>query len=136
MKRSLERLREWRRRSVRAREDRLREAGRKFRRIGSNPKRIQKLRAEQFGTDGYREHIISQPCVVCNWWPVDPAHVLGTRGARHGPEGLAPLCRRHHRAFDSSMTDERIMAVHGFLREEVREWARASWRAWTKRGGS
>lgn len=92
--------------------------------------RAKKRRARQFGNDGYREEILRTPCLVRGTLPVDPAHVLGTRGAGHGPDGLAPLSREIHRAFDSSMTDERLWEVYGFTRETIREWARARRQAW------
>lgn len=99
-----------------------------------NRARLKKLRAQQFGIDGYRETVLSIPCLVRGTLPVDPAHVLGTRGAGAGPEGLAPLSREIHDAFDSSMTDERLLAVHGFTREPIREWARRHRAQWERRG--
>lgn len=95
-----------------------------------NHARVKRLREEQFGDDGYREHILSLRCLVTGRRPVDPAHVLGTRGAGAGPEGLAPLSREIHDAFDSSMTEKRLMEVHGFTREPIREWARAHRAEW------
>lgn len=92
-----------------------------------------RLRAFQFGTDGKREWILRHPSVLSGQWPVDPAHVLGTRGAGHGAEGLCPLTRAEHRDFDGSMTDERFRRRHGHGREWVREAARQlerEWQAW------
>ena len=96
-----------------------------------NPKRIKKLRAKQFGTDGYREHILGLRCVVTGAWPVDPAHVLGRRSTGHGPEGLAPLVRRVHDAFDN-IGEARFAELYGVTKEWIRDWARkhrAEWEA-------
>lgn len=65
-----------------------------------NRKRIKKLRAKQFGPK--REWIVTLPCVVTGRMPVDPAHVLGTRGAGAGSEGLCPLTREVHQDFDEA----------------------------------
>ena len=99
----------------------------------ANPVRIRRLRARQFGTDGKREWIISLPSALTGRaGPCDPAHVLGTRGAGAGPEGLAPLRREEHTDFDGSMTDERFRArYNGRSRQDVRDAARrldAEWK--------
>lgn len=100
-----------------------------------NRERRKRLREEQFGADGYREKILRTPCLVTSTLPVDPAHVLGTRATGAGPEGLAPLSREIHRAFDSSMTDERLQEVYGFTREPIREWARRNRAQWEAKHG-
>lgn len=97
-----------------------------------NRERIKKLRAEQFGTDGYREDIISLPCLVCARSPVDPAHVLKTRAAGGGPDGLAPLCRIHHTAFDS-MGGERFEELYRVSKADIRAWARSHRESWEAR---
>lgn len=100
-----------------------------------NEKRLKRLRAKQFGTDGKREWILSLPSIVSNerGWegnPIDPCHVLGTRGAGHGPEGMAPMLRSEHIDFDGSMTDERFEEKYGISREVIREKTRALHEEW------
>ena len=97
-----------------------------------NPKRIKRLRAQQFGTDGYREHILGLRCIVTGEWPVDPAHVLGRRSTGHGPEGLAPLVRRVHDAFDN-IGEDRFPELYGFTKEWIRDWARKHRAEWESR---
>lgn len=96
-----------------------------------NPERLARLQVEQFGADGYKEHIKSLPCLVCGSWPVDPAHVLRTRAAGGGPDGMAPLCREHHTAFDS-LGEERFEQLLRISKADIRAWAkdeRAEWEA-------
>lgn len=97
-----------------------------------NRKRLAKLRAKQFGEDGKREFVLSHNCPVTGalhhprmtgLYQVDPCHVGKTRGAGGGPEMMAPLRRDVHRAFDSSMTDERFEARYGMSRDAIRQFA-------------
>ena len=99
----------------------------------TNRKRRAKLRSQQFGDDGKREFVLSHNCPVTgalhhpkedSLFQVDPCHVGGTRGAGHGPEMMAPLRRDVHRAFDSSMTDERFAERYGMTRDAIRAFAR------------
>lgn len=94
-----------------------------------NRERRAKLRAEQFGTDGYREHVIASPCLVTGTLPVDPAHVLKSRGAGGGPEHMGPLCRAVHRDFDD-MGEARFRARWGVTKEEVRDRCRVFRARW------
>jgi hypothetical protein len=102
-----------------------------------NPERERRRRAEQFDDtgepDSYYEHITSMTCLVTGWSPVDPAHVLGTRGAGHGPEGMAPLHRKVHRDFDDGLlSDEAFQREWNVSRADIRAWAiqhRAEWDA-------
>jgi len=109
--------------------------------LKANPERLKRLRAGQFGVDGKREWIMGLPSALtdCQGWegdPIDPAHVDGTRGAGAGPEGMAPLRRSEHQAFDSSMTDERFIVRYGRSREYVRHRARELERAWQQTRGA
>lgn len=46
------------------------------------------------------------PCVVCAESPCDPAHVIPrSMGSGDHPLDVVPLCRRHHRAYDSESLD-------------------------------
>ena len=95
-----------------------------------NLARLARLRASGFGTDGKREWIMGMPCIATGRRPTDPAHVLGTRGAGHGPEGLAPLARDVHTDFDGSMTNQRFAQRHGCTREWIRQQARRLEKEW------
>ena len=93
-----------------------------------NPKRLKRLRAEQFGKDGKREWILGLSSVVSGkrGWagnPMTPAHVGGTRAAGAGPEMVAPLLWTEHIDFDSTMRDERFEARYGISRLKIRELA-------------
>ena len=93
-----------------------------------NRKRLKRLRAKQFGTDGKREWILGLSSVVSgkrgwNGNPMTPAHVGGTRAAGAGPEMMAPLLWTEHVDFDSSMRDERFESRHGISRSRIRELA-------------
>lgn len=98
-----------------------------------NPERLKRLRAQQFGDDGKREWVLEMPCLATGRRPVDPAHVLGTRGAGHGPEGMAPLHRVAHRDFDSSMSEQRFEAKYGRSRAWTRARARLLDQEWKGR---
>ena len=42
-------------------------------------------------------------CLVCGREPVDPAHAVPRRlGGCNSPDCVVPLCRAHHRSFDTS----------------------------------
>ena len=93
-----------------------------------NRKRLKRLRAEQFGTDGKREWILGLSSVVSGkrGWadnPMTPAHVGKRRGSGGGPEMMAPLLWTEHIDFDSSMRDERFESRHGISRSRIRELA-------------
>ena len=131
-----------RRTPLRANPEKVREWKERSRKpIGSNPARIRKLRDKQFGTDGKREWIMGLPSALSGkpgngGEPIDPAHVLKTRGAGGGPEGLAPLLRHEHTDFDGSMTDERFAERYGGrTREDVRDAARRLEEEWQRRKG-
>ena len=93
-----------------------------------NRKRLKRLRAAQFGTDGKREWILGLTSVVSGkrGWagnPMTPAHVGGTRATGAGPEMMAPLLWTEHIDFDSSMRDERFEVRYGISRSKIRELA-------------
>ena len=49
-----------------------------------------------------REKVRYLDCVVCGQSPVDPAHTVSRAlGGDDDPRCVVPLCRVHHRAFDS-----------------------------------
>jgi hypothetical protein len=49
-----------------------------------------------------RRKVAALACVVCGRSPVDPAHVVPRRlGGCDSPDCVVPLCRAHHRSFDS-----------------------------------
>ncbi len=104
-----------------------------------NRKRMKRLRAEQFGKDGKREWILSQPSALTGLmgWsgnPMTPAHVEGTRATGAGPERMAPLLWTEHLDFDSSMTDESFARRYeGRTREDVRRRARELDLEWRQR---
>lgn len=99
-----------------------------------NPKRLKRLRAQQFGDDGKREWILEMPYLVTGRRPVDPAHVLGTRGAGYGPEGMAPLYGVAHTDFDSSMSEGRFEEKYGHTRAWIRARARLLDQEWKGKG--
>lgn len=88
-----------------------------------NRARRKKLRAEQFGTDGKRGWILSKRCIVSGRADSDPAHVLESRGAGGGAEGMAPLNREVHVDFDN-LGQDRFLEKWGVSKEDVREHAR------------
>lgn len=108
----------------------------------TNPARLRRLRAQQFGTDGKRSWIMRQRSALTRLWghemdPIDPAHVLGTRASGAGPEGMAPLRRTEHTDFDSSMTDKRFATKYnGRTREDVRQAARRLETEWQELKGA
>ena len=69
-----------------------------------NAKRLARLEAIQFGE--YGEVVAAQACWVTGRWPVHRAHVVGTRGAGHGPEALAALDPEVHRDFDDGLLSD------------------------------
>ena len=88
-----------------------------------NPERLARLQVQQFGPGEYKAHIKSLSCLVCGCWPVDPAHVLKTRAAGGGPEGMAPLCREHHIAFES-IGEDRFELLLRISKADIRAWAK------------
>ena len=53
-----------------------------------------------------RAKVAGQVCAVCRATPVDPAHLIPrTLGGCDDPACVVPLCRRHHRAYDSCRLD-------------------------------
>lgn len=100
-----------------------------------NPEREARRRARQFDDtgepDSYYAHISAMTCIVTGWYPVDAAHVLGTRGAGHGPEGMAPLHRKVHRWYDDAMvSDEAFFNEWGVSRQDIRSWAIQEQQRW------
>lgn len=87
-----------------------------------NSERLARLEAEQFGE--YGDHIATLACIVTGDEQVDRAHVLGTRGAGHGPEGLAPLSRLVHIDFDDGLLNDAAFEKRwGVSRADIRAWA-------------
>jgi hypothetical protein len=86
-----------------------------------------------------RRKVAGLGCVVCGRSPVDPAHVVPRRfGGCDSPDCVVPLCRTHHRLFDSGR-----LALVPYLRPEVERELRhalahvgcaeleaAMWRGW------
>lgn len=55
---------------------------------------------------GQRVKVSGQPCIVCGSGPCDPAHVAASaQGGCQSPDCVVPLCREHHRAFDTRRLD-------------------------------
>jgi hypothetical protein len=51
---------------------------------------------------GQRLKVVGLCCLVCGRSPVDPAHLVPRRlGGCDSPECVVPLCRAHHRSFDT-----------------------------------
>lgn len=49
-----------------------------------------------------RRKILGFGCLVCGCSPVDPAHLVPRRlGGCDSPDCVVPLCRTHHRMFDT-----------------------------------
>lgn len=49
-----------------------------------------------------REKVRGLDCIVCGQSPCDPAHTISrAKGGDDDPRCVVPLCRPHHRAFDS-----------------------------------
>lgn len=107
-----------------------------------NPKRLRRLRAMQFGTDGKREWVMAQLCCVTGHpgdpeWPIDPAHVGDpdpdakgrTRATGAGPERLAPLWRPVHTDFDNLPADV-FENKYGVSKTWVRQHAELLHEAW------
>lgn len=100
----------------------------------TNPKRLKKLRAMQFGMDGKRETVLSLPsCVTGRWgWegdPMTPSHVLGTRATGAGPEGMVPMLASENDDWDN-LPEEKWLEKYGISKEIVREMARELEQAW------
>lgn len=138
--RSIEKLRDWQRRSKPLQDgkplERHTRLGRKSRIKARNHKRMKRLRADQFGADGYYEHVVASPCLLTGRpGPNDPAHILKSRGAGGGPEHMGPLCREAHTDFDH-MPEDRFLARHGRTKEWVRDRCREFRIEWTERKGA
>lgn len=55
---------------------------------------------------GQRLKVSGQPCIVCGSGPCDPAHVAASaQGGCQSPDCVVPLCRKHHRLFDTGHLD-------------------------------
>jgi hypothetical protein len=68
-----------------------------FRRMG-----MSSLRA----SPAQRRKVAGLPCAVCGSGPCDPAHVASrAQGGCADPLCVVPLCRPHHRAFDTRQLD-------------------------------
>lgn len=96
-----------------------------------NHARLQKLRVQQFGDDGYYEEILSTPCIVTGATEVDPAHVVKSRGAGGGPGAMAPLRHDVHFDFDT-LGEEKFFAKWEVSKADIRAWAlnrRQMWEA-------
>lgn len=53
-----------------------------------------------------RAKVAGQACVVCGQGPVDPAHLVSrSLGGCDHPDCVVPLCRHHHRIYDSGGLD-------------------------------
>lgn len=53
-----------------------------------------------------RAKVAGQPCVVCGGGPCDPAHLAAkARGGCDSARCVVPLCRSHHREFDTGNLD-------------------------------
>lgn len=51
-----------------------------------------------------RRKVAGLGCAVCGRSPVDPAHLVPRRlGGCDSPDCIVPLCRAHHRSFDSGL---------------------------------
>lgn len=63
-----------------------------------NRERRARLHLEDFGPPGYREWIVSHPCVVpgCARTDIQACHAK-SRGAGGKAEHLVPMCSDHHR---------------------------------------
>jgi hypothetical protein len=49
-----------------------------------------------------RRKVAGLTCLVCGRVPVDPAHIVPRRlGGCDAPDCVVPLCRTHHRLFDT-----------------------------------
>ena len=97
-----------------------------------NRKRMKRLRAEQFGTEGYYEHVVASPCLLTGRpGPSDPAHILKSRGAGGGPEHMGPLCRDVHTDFDH-MPEDRFLVRWKRTKEWVRDRCREFRASWTE----
>lgn len=65
-----------------------------------------------------RRKVAGLGCLVCGRSPVDPAHVVPRRfGGCDSPDCVVPLCRTHHRMFDTG----RLALVPYLGREVERE---------------
>lgn len=102
-----------------AREERrtaLQEASDASRREAPKPKR--KLISE--ASPQQRAAVAGKACIVCRERPVDPAHLL-PRGLCADGDGdaraVVPLCRRHHRLYDTGLLDLLPYLEPGFRTE-------------------
>ena len=51
-----------------------------------------------------RRKVAGLGCLVCGRSPIDPAHIVPRRlGGCDSPDCVVPLCRAHHRSFDSGL---------------------------------
>lgn len=103
-----------------------------------NPKRRKRLRMEQ-GLDGPKaEWIRSMPSCVTGrmGWDGDPmtvSHVLGTRAAGAGPEGIVPMLASENQDWDS-LDEAKWLEKFGISKPLVREFAVQLEHQWRARG--
>jgi hypothetical protein len=77
-------------------------------RRGRPPRRRTPLARKQslHASPAQQAKVAGQVCAVCRATPVDPAHlILRSLGGCDEPACVVPLCRRHHRAFDTRRLD-------------------------------
>jgi hypothetical protein len=86
-----------------------------------------------------RRKVAGLVCLVCGRSPVDPAHVVPRRcGGCDSPDCVLPLCRTHHRLFDSgrlALVPYLVAELERELRHALahvgcRELEAALWRGW------
>jgi hypothetical protein len=99
-----------------------------------NHKRIKRLRAMQFGTDGKREWTLAQASCVTGRWgydgdPMTPSHVLGTRATGAGPEGIVPMLASENTDWDS-LDEAKWLEKYGSSKTWVRQHAELAHQAW------
>jgi hypothetical protein len=67
-----------------------------------------------------RQKVARQRCVVCGRRPADPAHLVPQRiGGCKSPDCVIPLCRTHHRLYDSGRLALAPYLGRGFRRERA-----------------
>jgi hypothetical protein len=86
-----------------------------------------------------RRKVAGLGCLVCGRSPVDPAHVVPRRlGSCDSPDCVVPLCRAHHRSFDSGqfalapylMPEFELELRHALTHVGCRELEAALWSGW------
>jgi hypothetical protein len=88
---------------------------------------------------GQRRKVRGLGCLVCGRRPVDPAHLVPRRfGGCDSPDCVVPLCRTHHRMFDTgglalvpSLGPERERELrHALTHVDRGELEAALWSGW------